>query len=238
MHPFHKAWGVLKDNAPLPFNVSPTPNPTWWKKPILQGDGNFHRVNPNQLSQHLGAGSEGGIDTEEGFEPEYQGEVMPNPGADSLDDARNQAYQSIKEWGMLQGFRGDELEEYISAQMQQFLSKMSFAKSWNFLKLDPTKNPQHPNAPHDTSAGQHEEEALTAQEQADEDIVQEKFDPYKKFKDIAEREAQVPMNNVAVERANMMRNLPKEDVSPDEWLFPPGPDPETPEDTERLSREP
>ena len=26
------------------------------------------------------------------------------------------------------------------------------------------------------------------------------------------------MNNTAVERANMMRNLPKEDVSPDEWM--------------------
>lgn len=91
---------------------------------------------------------------------------------------------------------------------------LPFVKAWNFLKLDPTKDPQHPNAPHDTSAGQHEEVALTAQEQADEDIVQEKFDPYKAMTDAG--------------------YLPK-DI---DWLFPPGPDPETPEDTERLSREP
>lgn len=213
--PFVNAWAVLKDDAPLPFNVSPTPNPTWWKLP-RDPEG----LAPNQLSQHLGAGSEGGIDTEEGFEPEYEGEVMPNTEADHLDYNRNIDHQRVKVQGMLQGLQGEELEQFIMEQMQQHhLAKgQPFDKSWNFLKLDPTKNPQHPNAPHDTSAGQHEEEALTAQEQADEDIVQEEYNPYKKFKDIALREAQVPMNNAAVERANMMRNLPKEDVSPDEWM--------------------
>ena len=283
--PFGKAWTVLKmyntpmrdpEDMPIPFNVSPTPNPTWWKTHPA-----FARSvgAPNQRSQFLGAGSEGGINTEEGFEPEYQGEVMPNPEADALDYERNIDHQRVKVQGMLQGLQGEELEQFIMEQMQQHhLAKgQPFDKSWNFLKLDPTKNPQHPNAPHDTSAGQHEEaaraaqeqadldaslfeykekylpneyvpgewnhgdkemrnpprniplgqfdeypmdyeppfpEALTAQEQADEDIVQEKFDPYKAMTDAG--------------------YLPK-DI---DWLFPPGPDPETPEDTERLSREP
>tara|TARA_R110002020_G_scaffold14091_2_gene50124 strand:+ start:21132 stop:21698 length:567 start_codon:yes stop_codon:yes gene_type:complete len=155
MNPFEQAWAVLKGPQPkLKYNL-PLTIPPWMKR----GAGKPWPGRVHQQSQSIAQGtspSDEGAIVPPGTRhtqlsggkhyssplDDYEGQITPNPTTDELDDARNQAFAKVKADGIALGLVGDDLEEYISTNIQPLIGKMFLKGRMSDIHIGFQEDPQ------------------------------------------------------------------------------------------------